>query len=149
MPEHTDQHSSKGITRTSSSIPWSDIVFPTRPELPPEMEGFQLCESIGSGSTGTVFRSIQTKEFAVKVVSWHPNNLREIAKREYDVARLFADCEKTIHVIAYYEHDCNSFMAGTAVRNTIIPPSSGSSMRTLRYMSTSASTAPPATNGTM
>ena len=25
---------------------------------------------------------------------WHPNNLREIAKREYDIASLFADCDK-------------------------------------------------------
>lgn len=110
MSEHTDQHSSKDLTSTSSTIPWSDIVFPARPNLPPEMEGFQLCDSIGSGSTGTVFRSVQTKEFAVKVVPWHPNNLRETAKREYDIASLFADCDKTIHVIAYYEHDCNSFI---------------------------------------
>ena len=89
---------------------WDEVIFPPRTELPPEMEGFQLCESIGSGATGTVYRSIQTKEYAVKVVPWYPNDLREIAKREYDVARLFADCEKTMHMIAYYEHDSKSFL---------------------------------------
>ena len=110
MSEHSNQHSSKDLTNASSAISWDDTVFPLRPELPPEMEGFQLCDSIGSGATGTVFRSIQTKEFAVKVIPWCPNNLREIAKREYDVASLFADCQKTMHVIAYYEHDSNSFI---------------------------------------
>ncbi len=111
MSEHTDpQDSSMDLTGTSSSFPWSELVFPAKPELPPEMKGFQLCDSLGSGSTGTVYRSVQTKEFAVKVVPWHPNNLRETARREYDMASLFADCEQTVHVFAYYEHDGNSFI---------------------------------------
>ncbi len=82
-------------------------VIPVRPKLPPEMEGFELCESIGTGSTGTVYRSVQTREYAVKAVPLH---LREIAKREYDVAVLFNDCETVIHVLAYYEHDSYSLI---------------------------------------
>lgn len=110
MTERFDQDDGRSIINTSSTVPWSEIPFPAWPALPPEMEGFRLLGSIGSGATGTVFRSVQTKEFAVKVVPWRPNNLREIAKREYDVASLFADCEKTVHVIAYYEHDSKSFI---------------------------------------
>ena len=110
MSGHSSQHISNSLANTSTAVSWDDIVFPPRPELPPEMEGFQLCESMGSGATGTVFRSIQTKEFAVKVIPWRPDGLRETAKREYDVASLFADCEKTVHVFAYYEHDSNSFI---------------------------------------
>ena len=106
----TDQFSNKNLPNASSTVPGRDMGFPIRPELPPEMKDFQLCDSIGFGSTGTVFRSIQTKEFAVKVVPWLPNNLRDIAKREYDIASSFADCDKILHVIAYYEHDCNSFI---------------------------------------
>lgn len=117
MVQHPEEYSNKGLRDPSSTIHWSDVVCPTKPDLPPEMEGFLLCDSIGSGATGTVFRSIQTKEFAIKVVPWHPNNLREIAKREYSIASSFSDCEKIIHVIAYYEHNSNSFMAKNGRKN--------------------------------
>lgn len=79
-------------------------------ELPPEMDDFELGFVIGNGSTGTVYRSVQRKEFAIKVVRWNPDYLRETAKREYDTVRLFADCEKTVHAIAYYEHNFTSFI---------------------------------------
>lgn len=110
MSQGPEECSSNGVTDPSSTIQWTDDVYPTRPDLPPEMEGFQLCDQIGSGSTGTVFRSVQTKEYAIKVVPWYPNHLRETAKREYSIASLFSDCEKIIHVIGYYEHNSSSFI---------------------------------------
>ena len=90
------------------------------PNLPPEMKDFQLGFSLGTGSTGTVYRATQMKEYAVKVVQWRNDNSREAAKREYDVARLFAECEKTVHAEAYYEFDSCSFIIqeiGTPIIN--------------------------------
>ena len=114
MTEPSDNTSSIDFSpdSTNSTVPrpWDDLFYPIRPELPPEMEDFRLCDILGSGSSGTVYRSVQTKEFAVKVMPWHPKNYREIAKREYDIARLFFDCETTVHAIAYYEHDSNSYI---------------------------------------
>ena len=34
--------------------------------LPEEMENFTLCDFIGQGSSGQVYRAVQTKEFAIK-----------------------------------------------------------------------------------
>lgn len=89
---------------------FNDLVLPIRPELPPELEHYRLCDSLGTGAIGTVFRSIQTKEIAIKVIPWGSKNLREVARREYETAKLFDNCETTIHVIDYYEHNENSFI---------------------------------------
>lgn len=89
---------------------WKNPGFVVKPTLPPEMEGFELLNQLGSGSSGTVYRSVQTKEYAIKVVPWDPYALREAAKREYDVTRLFDNCETIIHSIAYYEFHSNSFI---------------------------------------
>ena len=94
---------------TERSMIFEDETF-SLPELPPSMDDYQLCDLIGSGATGTVFRLVQKKEFAIKVVPWHPDSQREVAKHEYEVASLFSECEKTIHSIAYYEHNSNSFI---------------------------------------
>ena len=98
--DHSDQ----------STVPMSGIVYPSWPELPPDMEDFQLCNSLGSGATGTVYRTVQTKEYAVKVIPWNPANLRESARREYEVAKLFSDCETIVHTIAWYEYNSSSFI---------------------------------------
>ncbi len=98
--DHSDQ----------STVPMSGIVYPSWPELPPDMEDFQLCNSLGSGATGTVYRTVQTKEYAVKVIPWNPANLRESARREYEVAKLFSDYETIVHTIAWYEYNSSSFI---------------------------------------
>lgn len=93
-----------------AGVHWNESFRWSRPELPPEMEDYQLSDRLGVGSTGAVYRSVLKKEFAVKIVQWWPRNLREVAKREYDVARLFDDCETTVHSIAYYEHQSRSYI---------------------------------------
>ena len=113
MAGYSDEFSGRELPKTPYDSTAHQIgpFFQFRPvELPPEMDDFQLGNAMGTGSTGTVYRAIQAKEFAIKVVSWNPENLRETAKREYDVARLFADCETIVHVIAYYEHNFSSFI---------------------------------------
>lgn len=92
------------------SLGWDELDQPGQPVLPPEMEGFHLCESLGTGATGTVYRSIQTKQYAVKVFSWNQGHQREIAKHEFEVGKLFSDCDSIIKVMSYYEYNSNSFI---------------------------------------
>ncbi len=108
MSEHFNQQD--GVIDPSSAGSWNGVSSFGVPVLPPEMEGFQLCNPIGRGATGTVFRSVQTKEFAVKVVPWRRTNARKNARREYETARLFAACDKTVHALACYEYDSCSFI---------------------------------------
>ena len=46
---------------TERSMIFEDETF-SLPELPPSMDDYQLCDLIGSGATGTVFRLVQKKE---------------------------------------------------------------------------------------
>ena len=111
MTDHSDK--SLKIKKTipiSQPVAQSDFYSPSWPELPPEMEDFHLYNPIGSGSTGTVFRAVQTKEYAVKIVPWQPARLRETAKHEYDTVRLFSNCETVIHAFAYYEYNSSSYI---------------------------------------
>ena len=78
--------------------------------LPNEMEGFTLCSFLGGGSTGKVFKALQTKEYAVKVIYWRTNNTHEIAKHEYAVGKLFNSCDETLHSLNYYEQDHQSYI---------------------------------------
>ena len=105
-----ESHNASKKSEPLSFLDWGDLIEPQWPMLPPEMEGFQLCELLGKGATGTVYKTIQTKEYAVKVFHWTPDDHGATAKREFEITRLFSDCESIIHVISYYEYNSSSFI---------------------------------------
>lgn len=78
--------------------------------LPNDMEGFSLSNILGSGSTGKVYKAVQIKDYAVKVIQWDTDSNREIAKNEYETGQLFNNCDETLHSLNYYEQDHESFI---------------------------------------
>jgi len=78
--------------------------------LPEEMEDFSLCEQLGQGSTGTVYKALQTKQFAVKVIPWRAEGFREIARHEFTLGQLFNSCDETLHSLGCYERDRQSYI---------------------------------------
>ena len=80
--------------------------------LPDEMveEGFSLKNIIGSGSTGMVYKAIQTKVYAVKVIQWTTDSTRDIARHEYETGKQFDHCKETLHSLNYYEQNMSSFI---------------------------------------
>lgn len=78
--------------------------------LPEEMENFALCDFIGQGSSGQVYRAVQTKEFAIKIIPWRQEDTRQIAKREYEISQLFSSCNEVVHSFGCYERDHQSYI---------------------------------------
>ena len=78
--------------------------------LPAEMEGFSLQCLLGSGSTGRVYKAVQTKDYAVKVVPWRTGNDRELAVHEYELGQMFSFCDEILHSVGYYEQGQQSYI---------------------------------------
>lgn len=110
MDEHTGAFSCSIDVSETSAFPFFNRTYISEYDLPPELGDFRLCQCLGRGAVGTVHRVTQTKEYALKVIPWNKESLRDEAMREYETATLFADCETTVHPIALYEYGQKSFI---------------------------------------
>lgn len=84
--------------------------FNSRVILPSELSDCTILDSIGKGALGDVYKIQRCIDYAIKVINWNKPNYHNIAKQEYQIAKLFDDSENIINYLEYYETDDTSYI---------------------------------------